>query len=145
MDFASMLTKETYLLVVILFVLMMILRSNKKIENWTIQWIILVVALGLSYIEKGAFNIDTILNAFVATGVCLFGENAMFRKEFEKTTDDIQALKLLEGCKQNLDKSIDKSSLEFTQEEIDNIMSKAIEEKITKSTQCSCENEVKSK
>lgn len=132
MDFASMLTKESYLLVVILFVLMMILRSSKKFENWVIQWIVLGVALVISYIQKGELNIDTILNAFVATGVCLFGENAMFRKDFEKTEDDIKTLKLFKECNKELNKIENTCGVEFTQDEIYELMKKAIDEKLKK-------------
>lgn len=130
MDFSSLLTKDAYLLVAILFVLMMILRSNKKIENWTVQWIVLIVALGLSYIQKDVFNIDTILNAFIATGVCLFGENAMFRKGFEKTEDDVKTIEMFKPCNCQLEEVKNKSGVVFTKEEISEIMKKAIEEKL---------------
>lgn len=130
MDFTSIMTNESYTLIVILFVLMMILRTNKKILNWTIQWIILFVALVLSFIQRGVFDIDTILNAFIASGICLFGENAMFRKNFEKTPDEEKLLNLVGNCKNQINEVVNNNDIELTQEEIDDIMKRALEEKI---------------
>lgn len=130
MDFTSIMTNESYTLIVILFVLMMILRTNKKILNWTIQWIILFVALVLSFIQRGVFDIDTILNAFIASGICLFGENAMFRKNFEKTPDEEKLLSLVGNCKNQINEVVNNNDIELTQEEIDDIMKRALEEKI---------------
>ena len=104
MELASLLTAQSYTLLVILAILMMILRSNPKINNWTIQWIILAVALILSFIQSKEFNIDIILNAFIATGVCLFGENAIYRKRDEKTLEETELLHLLNEYKLNKEK-----------------------------------------
>ena len=135
MDFVSLMTNESYTLVVILFILMMILRSNKKILKWTIQWIILFVALVLSFIQRGVFDIDTILNAFIASGICLFGENAMFRKTFEKTPDEEAMLILVNECKNKICEVADIKKIELTQEEIDEILKKALEDKAKRLTE----------
>ena len=135
MDFVSLMKNESYTLVVILFILMMILRSNKKILKWTIQWIILFIALVLSFIQRGVFDIDTILNAFIASGICLFGENAMFRKTFEKTPDEEAVLNLVNECKNKICEVADIKKIELTQEEIDEILKKALEDKAKRLTE----------
>lgn len=83
----------------------MMLRSSKQIPNWMIQWIVLVVALALSYLQIKSISIDVIMNAFVATGVCVFGENAIFRKSSEKTEEEHNILKLIDLCKEQMDES----------------------------------------
>ena len=99
MELASMLTTQSYTILMILAVLMMILRSNKKVPNWAIQWIILVVGLGLSILQSMTFNIDVVLNAFMAAGVCLFGENAIYRKKTEKTIEESDMLDIINTYK----------------------------------------------
>lgn len=139
MDFAAMMTPGSQILVIILFVLTMMLRSSKNIPNWIIQWIVLVVALLLSYLQTKAVNIDTIMNAFVATGICTFGENAIFRKSGEKTKSDCNILKVvnayqneLSSTSQGNSKVKDICSSDLDEDEIKSIIDKIIEEKINK-------------
>lgn len=105
MNLNLLLNQGSQILVIILFILTMMLRSSKQIPNWMIQWIVLVVALPLSYLQIKSISIDVIMNAFVATGVCVFGENAIFRKSSEKTEEEHNILKLIDLCKEQMDES----------------------------------------
>ncbi|RDY22790.1 hypothetical protein CHF27_011470 [Romboutsia maritimum] len=140
MDLTAMMTPASQILVVILFVLTMMLRSSKNIPNWIIQWIILAVALVLSYVQSNAININTIMNAFIATGICTFGENAIFRKNSEKTREECNILQIANGYKEELSsrneyEDIDISSclLDMSEDDIKNIVCKIVEEKSNKS------------
>lgn len=105
MNLNLLLNQGSQILVIILFILTMMLRSSKQIPNWMIQWIVLVVALPLSYLQIKSISIDVIMNAFVATGVCVFGENAIFRKSSEKTEEEHNILKLIDLCKKQMDEN----------------------------------------
>ena len=136
MDFTTMMTPAAQILVVILFVLTMMLRSSKKIPNWIIQWIVLCVALILSYIQSKTININTIMNAFIATGICIFGENAIFRKNSEKTKEECNILNIANAYKEEIasqdeNKNLDltKCTLELKEDDIKSIVKKIIEEK----------------
>ena len=88
-----------------------------------------VFALGISFIQRGIFDITTILNAFMSTGVCLFGENAIFRKSFEKTPDEEATLKLFKECKQELENMENTCDIELTQDEINELIKIGIDVK----------------
>lgn len=105
MNLNLLLNQGSQILVIILFIFTMMLRSSKQIPNWMIQWIVLVAALPLSYLQIKSISIDVIMNAFVATGVCIFGENAIFRKGSEKTEEEHNILKLIDLCKKQMDES----------------------------------------
>lgn len=123
------LAQGSQILVVILFILTMMLRSSKSIPNWSIQWIVLVIALPLSYLQSRAINIDVIMNAFMATGICIFGENAIFRKGTEKTKEECDILKMVDLCKEEVIENIGINEVSSIDEkDLKDIVQKVIKE-----------------
>ncbi|MGL4338063.1 MAG: hypothetical protein ACRCST_14310 [Turicibacter sp.] len=86
MDIQSQLTlnPQIQLIIPILLILVPMLRSSPKVPNWLIQWIILALALGVSFLQSG-FNAHALYNGFLASMAVTYTTRAFVNIREEKT------------------------------------------------------------
>ena len=74
-------------------------------------------------------ELSRIIEEIMDKGGIYFGENAIFRKAFEKTPDEEATLKLFKECKQELENMENTCDIELTQDEINELIKIGIDVK----------------
>lgn len=91
MDFLSFLNENYYIMVPALWVIGFALKHTPKIPDWTIIWILLVLAVGVGTFSFG-FSFDALMNGVIAAGIAVFGHQ-MYKQTFGTRIEKRKATK----------------------------------------------------
>lgn len=75
-DFLQFLNENYFFLVPVLWIIGYALKQTPSIPDWSIIWILFAISLFLACFAFG-LNIQAITNGIIATGVAVFGQQAV--------------------------------------------------------------------
>ncbi|RHW38021.1 hypothetical protein D1B31_14660 [Neobacillus notoginsengisoli] len=75
-DFLQFLNENYYFLVPVLWIIGYALKQTPHIPDWSIIWVLFAISLFLACFAFG-LNVQAITNGIVATGVAVFGQQAV--------------------------------------------------------------------
>lgn len=82
----SYVSTEALILIPVLFILGKMFKGIPAIKDWTIPYILLVISLALATLKFG-FNVDAAIQAILATGVSVLG-NEFIKQATKKKHED---------------------------------------------------------
>jgi hypothetical protein len=78
MDFIKFISEQTLVLVAVIYALGIMLKGVKKIPDWTIPWILLVISIAFSVAIMG-FNVQAIIQAVLVVAAAVYS-NQLFKQ-----------------------------------------------------------------
>ena len=88
MDFIKFISEQTLILVAVIYALGIMLKGVKKIPDWTIPWILLVISISFSVGIMG-FNVQAIIQAVLVVAAAVYS-NQLFKQTIEGFKDNPQ-------------------------------------------------------
>ncbi|EKS4345772.1 phage holin family protein [Clostridium botulinum] len=74
--------EQAFILIPVLYVLGLMLKSNKKIQDWVIPWILTICSI-LGAILLMGFNINAVIQGILCVGVAVYG-NQLVKQTTQK-------------------------------------------------------------
>lgn len=76
MDFLSFLNENYYVMVPALWIIGFALKRTPKVPDWSIIWILLVLAVGIGTFSFG-FTFNAFMNGIIAAGIAVLGHQVV--------------------------------------------------------------------
>lgn len=74
--------EQAFILIPVLYVLGLMLKSNKKIQDWVIPWILTICSI-LGAVLLMGLNINAVIQGILCVGVAVYG-NQLVKQTTEK-------------------------------------------------------------
>ncbi len=74
--------EQAFILIPVLYVLGLMLKSNKKIQDWVIPWILTICSI-LGAILLSGLNINAVIQGILCVGVAVYG-NQLVKQTTQK-------------------------------------------------------------
>lgn len=74
--------EQAFILIPVLYVLGLMLKSNKKIQDWVIPWILTICSI-LGAVLLMGFNINAVIQGILCVGVAVYG-NQLVKQTTQK-------------------------------------------------------------
>lgn len=76
MDFMKFIGEQTLILIPVIYILGVFLKSNSKIHNWLIPWILLIVSIAFSIGILG-ISVQAIIQGILIVGAAVLGNQLL--------------------------------------------------------------------
>lgn len=86
MEIMDFIIEQAFILIPALYVLGKMLKNTKKIEDWLIPWILLILGV-IGAVAIMGFNINAVIQGVLVVGVTVYS-NQLFKQSTKKKNED---------------------------------------------------------